>query len=59
MDKYKVTVLRLGQARVMAETKEAAALKAQKLPENEIVWLSETDGLSGKYLVTFVELEKD
>ncbi|MCI9282172.1 MAG: hypothetical protein HFH36_14065 [Lachnospiraceae bacterium] len=59
MDKYKVTVLRLGQARVMAETKEAADLKAQNLPESEIVWLSETDGLSGKYLVTFVELEKD
>ena len=59
MDKYKVKVFRFGQARVMAETKEAADLKAQNLPESEIVWLSETDGLSGKYLVTFVELEKD
>lgn len=59
MDKYKVTVLRLGQAQVMAETKEAAALKAQNLLESEIAWLSETDGLPGKYLVTFVELEKD
>ena len=49
MDAYKVTVLRLGQARVMAGTKEIAALKAQKLSESEVVWRSETDGLSGKY----------
>lgn len=59
MDAYKVTVLRLGQARIMAETKEAAALRAQDLSENEVVWLSEADGLSGKYLVTLVEQEKD
>lgn len=57
MDEYKVTVLRLGQARVMAETKEAAALKAQTLLESEITWLSEADGLSGRYLVALVDLE--
>ncbi len=59
MQKYKVTVLRLGQAHIMSDTKEAAALKAQSLSENEIIWLSEADGLSGRYLVTLVEPEQE
>ncbi len=59
MNKYKVTLLRLGQAHIVSETKEAAVLKAQNLSDDEVLWLSEADGLSGRYLVTLVELEKD
>lgn len=59
MEKYKVTLLRFGQAHILSETKEIAAVKAQSLSENEIVWLSEADGLPGRYLVTLVEAEEE
>ena len=59
MEKYKVTLLRFGQAHILSETKEIAAVKAQSLSENEIVWLSEAGGLPGRYLVTLVEAEEE
>ena len=59
MEKYKVTLLRFGQAHILSETKEIADVKAQSLSENEIVWLSEADGLPGRYLVTLVEAEEE
>lgn len=59
MEKYKVTLLRFGQAHILSETKEIEAVKAQSLSENEIVWLSEADGLPGRYLVTLVEAEEE
>ena len=59
MEKYKVTLLRFGQAHILSETKEIAAVKAQSPSENEIVWLSEADGLPGRYLVTLVEAEEE
>lgn len=59
MEKYKVTLLRFGQAHILSETKETVAMKAQSLSEDEIVWLSEADGLPGRYLVTLVEAEEE
>lgn len=55
MDCYKVSLLRLGHARVQAESKEEAAEKAGKLPEEDIHWLEERDGLPAPYLVTVIE----
>lgn len=57
MERYKVTLLRLGQVHIMSETKETAASIAQSLPEDKVMWLSEADGLPGRYLVTLVERE--
>lgn len=58
MAQYRVSVMRLGRALVEAESKEAAGVKAQELPENEIHWLSKKDGLEGNYVVISTELNE-
>ena len=58
MAQYRVSVMRLGRTLIEAESKEAAGEKAQELPEIAFHWLSEKDGLKGKYVVISTELNE-
>lgn len=54
MKTYRATILRFGHVLVQAETENEAKEKAGKIPEQEIQWLTEQDGLP--HLVSLVEL---
>lgn len=59
MKTFKVTLLRFGQVHVAAENAAMAAQTIrQNLKEEEILWLSQKDGMPGKYLITLVEPEE-
>ena len=53
--KYKVSVMRLGQAVLEAGSKEEAERLAGKLEPEQIHWYTEREGLSGPYVITLVE----
>ena len=57
MQTYKMTLLQLGQAYVKAASKEEAVKIAQTLNEDKIRWLTEKEGMPGKYLVTLGEVQ--
>lgn len=59
MQKYKISVLRLGYAIVEAETEDEAREKGACLDDEMIHWLSEKDGMPGSYLVTMVRETPD
>lgn len=55
MNRYKVSVIRLGYIEVDASDEEEAKKTALHTPMDLIHWLSEKEGLPGPFLITFVE----
>jgi hypothetical protein len=55
MKTYKITLMCMGKAIVIAESKQNAVKTLVSLPATAISCFTETDDAPGGYLVTFVE----
>ena len=56
LKQYKISVIRYGHTFVSATSPEEAISMVNGMSEDKIKWLNRTDGLSGPYIISLVEL---